>query len=207
MKGKLKTLVIWLAGLAVVAVIVLVGMKNSIVRPFNERRAEEMKTDPVNVEEYYQEKAEIVASYDVKTSENIQTEEQATADMENRGFGEYPVTYSYSIDGEYIEEQEAVNGGEQHPIYQTYYISSAGEIWTVIVINGSIIANPVSYNMQSGQETQLIISETEVITGYDSEYNVFYETLPNESELTVVVVDKIDAAVLDSLTSEVISGL
>lgn len=207
MNSKLKTALIWLAGIAVVALIVFVGMKDSIVRPVNEEKASAMKTDPVDVEEYYKEKSSIVTSYDVKTSDGIQAEKKAVEDIKERGFEQYPVTYDYSIDGEYIKEQEASGSKETHPIYQTYYASSNGELWTIIVINGSIIANPVSYNMQSERGVQLVISESEVITGYDSEKNVFYETIPNESELIVVVVDKIDAATLDSLTVEVINGL
>ena len=45
------------------------------------------------------------------------------------------------------------------------------------------------------------------IIGYDSENNMFYETIPKESELIVKVVDKIDSETLNSLTKEVIAGL
>ena len=54
---------------------------------------------------------------------------------------------------------------------------------------------------------QLVIAESEIITGYDSSNNMFYETIPDESELIAYVVDRIDAETLDSLTVEVISGL
>lgn len=207
MKNKWKKLIIWLAGIAVVAVIVFVGMKDSILRPMIEERANAMKTEPVDVEEYYKEKSEIVASYDVKTSESIQSEKQAVEEMDDRGFGQFPVSYEYSMDGEYVKEQEASNAKEEHPIYQTYYSSANGELWMIIVINGNVIANPISYNMQSERGAQLIFSESEVITGYDNSKNLFYETIPKESELIVHVVDRIDSDTLDSYTIEVINGL
>ena len=207
MNSKWKTALVWLIGIAIVALIVVIGMKDSIVRPMNEEKANAMKSDPVDVEEYYKEKSEIVASYDVKTSENIQSEKQAVESISQRGFEQYPVTYDYSIDGKYLKEQESKSSKDQHPIYQTYYTSANDELWTIIVVNGSIIANPVSYNMQYERGVQFIVSESNVITGYDSANNVFYETIPSESELIVYVVDKIDAETLDALTVEVISGL
>ena len=45
------------------------------------------------------------------------------------------------------------------------------------------------------------------VTEYDSENNMFYETIPKESELIVKIVDKIDSETLNSLTKEVIAGL
>ena len=208
MNSKLKTVLIWLVGIAIVALIILIGMKDSIVRPMIEEKVNE-KIDPIDVEEYYKERAEIVDAYDVATSVNVQSERQAIDDLSDRGFEQYAVIYEYSIDGEYVEEQEALKTKKKkkHPIYQTYYISAADELWTIMVINGSVIANPVSYNMESERGVQLIVSESNVITGYDSANNMFYETIPKESELIVYVVDKIDAATLDTLTVEVISGL
>ena len=66
-----------------------------------------------------------------------------------------------------MKEQEAKSSKEKHPIYQTYYTSVNNEVWTIIVINGSFIANPVSYNAQSERGAQLIVAESIVITGYD----------------------------------------
>lgn len=207
MNSKWKTAIIWLGGIAIIVLIVFIGMKDSIARPINEEKANAMKSDSVNVEEYYKEKSEIVTSYDVKTSDKIKSEKQTVEDINGRGFDQYPISYEYSIDGEYIKEQEALNKKEKHPVYRTYYTSTSGELWTIIVTNGSMVANPVSYNMQSNRGVQLIFAESEIITGYDSQNNMFYETVPKESELIVHVVDKIDAETLDSLTVEVINGL
>ena len=95
MNSKWKTTFVWLIGIAVVALIVFIGMKDSIVRPMNEEKANAMKTEPIDVEAYYREKSEIVASYDVKTSESIQSEEQAIGDLTDRGFTQCPVSYDY----------------------------------------------------------------------------------------------------------------
>jgi hypothetical protein len=43
--------------------------------------------------------------------------------------------------------------------------------------------------------------------GYDSDANMFYETIPHESELIVKTVDRIDAETLDTLTVGVIARL
>ena len=75
-------------------------------------------------------------------------------------------------------------------------------MWIISLIDGDIVANPVSYNMQSALETQLIVSESEIITSYDSSTNKYYKTVPNESTLIVRIVDKIDADTLDTLTIE-----
>jgi hypothetical protein len=207
MNGKWKKVFGWLLGITTAALIVFIGMRDSIVRPMNEEKANAVKTDPIDVKEYYKENAEILAEYDAKTSESIQSEKQVSDDLSERGFTQYLVLYEYSIDGTYVKEQVARNNKKQHPIYQTYYISQADEIWTIIVINGQIIANPVSYNMQSERGVQFIVSESNVITGYDSSNNMFYETIPNESTLMVYVVDKINAETLEKLTVEVIRGL
>lgn len=69
------------------------------------------------------------------------------------------------------------------------------------------MANPVSFNAESELGVQLIIAESEVISCYDSQSNMFYETIPNETELIVKVVDRIDTETLDRLTVEVIKEL
>lgn len=76
-----------------------------------------------------------------------------------------------------------------------------------MAINGHIIAYPVSYNMELETGVETVISESEIIMGFDSETNTFYETIPAESELIVKVIKKIDAETLDSLTKEDIAAL
>lgn len=69
------------------------------------------------------------------------------------------------------------------------------------------MANPVTYNTESGRDVQLLISETETVTSYDSAKNKFYVIIPGESEAIVKTVGRIDAETLDKLTVEVIDEL
>ena len=85
-------------------------------------------------------------------------------------------------------------------MYNTFYCSTAGEFWTITSINGQITANPVSYNFQSELEVPVLISDSEVIISYDNTTNKFYETIPSETALKLIVVDQVDAATLDNLT-------
>lgn len=85
----------------------------------------------------------------------------------------------------------------KHPIYKTSYVTEDDDLWTVYVIDGDIMAKPVSYNMQWPFGAQIILSESEAVTSYDSVTNQFYKTIPNESELLVRVVEKINADTLE----------
>ena len=131
----------------------------------------------------------------------METEADVYNCLRNRGFIEYSVTKEYSMDGNY-EDTTDINADsiEQHPMYNTFYCSTAGEFWTITSINGQITANPVSYNFQSELEVPVLISDSEVIISYDNTTNKFYETIPSETALKLIVVDQVDAATLDNLT-------
>ncbi len=136
------------------------------------------------------------------------TEAEVIELLKERGFTDNPITTEYTADGEMIDKKEVGESDETHPYYQTIFLSETGEYWTIIVMKGSVIANPVGYNMESNAHgAQLILSESEVITSYDSVTNSFYESIPNESELIVKTVDHIDAETLNSLTVEDIEAL
>lgn len=172
----------------------------------------EMGIDDVIVEhpdanEYYANNSTILLETDVKESKQIQTGSEALKGIRDHGFTDFSIIAEYSIEGIYSNSEIMEDSADMHPIYQTFYVSFNEELWTIILINGQIMANPISYNVQSGNEIQLLISENESITSYDSYTNKFYETIPNESELRVMVVDKIDSETLDSLTVEVINQI
>lgn len=210
MSRKWKIAIIWLAGLAIIALIIMVGMKDSIVRPMREQEAAEMQSDYIDADAYYAENSELLSSYDAKESEKVQTEAEAIEDIRDRGFIQESVTYEYNMDGEIADVQnanKASDADEEHPEYETLYTSSAGELWSISVINGSITAYPISYNLESERGVELVVAESEAITCYDGVSNKFYEAIPNESVLMVYVVDKLDAATLDSLTVEVLKGV
>ena len=107
------------------------------------------------------------------------------------------------MDGGYNDETEALETStDKHPMYQTYYVSKNEELFTICVINGSIIVIPVSFNLESDLETELLISESEELTSYVDEVNKFYVTIPKNSVAIVKIVEKINAETLDKLKIE-----
>lgn len=170
--------------------------------------SESPERERTDADEYYAAHATIVSEVAVTESADVQTEQEVQEMVRDRGFTDYPISFEYSMSGEYggtMEVEEA--SAEKHPIYQTYYVSTEGELWTIFVINGAVMANPVTYNTESGRDVQLLISETDTVTSYDSAKNKFYVIIPGESEAIVKTVDRIDAETLDKLTVEVIDEL
>ncbi len=155
----------------------------------------------VDADAYFQNNSSIVSEIEVNDSDKVHTETEVYNDFVGRGFVENPIETDYSMNGDYFESEAISNtSSTKHPYYQTSYITSNGDIWIIIEINGAVMANPVSYNLQSGSNVQVIISETETVTSYDSQTNKFYETIPNESELIVKTIGSIDAETLENLT-------
>ena len=150
---------------------------------------------------YYENNSEVIEVIDAETSDSVLTETEAKVFLEERGFGVYGITYEYSIDGEYLDTTEVVDGSiVKHPMYQTFYLSSSREVWTIYVIDGAIFAYPASFNLESELNVDLLISETETTTSYDDESNKFFVTIPYETTTIVKTVARIDAQTLDSLT-------
>ena len=159
-------------------------------------------------ESYFSQKAEIIRVIDAKQSDDVMTESEAIKFLSDRGFSMYPVTYEFSIDGQLIDEAEAKsNSNVKHPKYRTVYITNNDDIWSVFILNGSVVAYPVSFNMDSQLQAELIISETNTLTSYVGDINQFYVTKPKDSVEIVKTVDKIDSNTLDRLTTEVIKSL
>lgn len=164
--------------------------------------AEKYRVDAPDAEQYYQNNSTIITQIDANKSDDILTESETYAELTRRGFDQYPITTEYSMDGTYSDATDISNdSSDKHPIYQTYYVSDNGDLWTIFVINGSILANPVSYNLQSGRDVQVILSETDTVMSYDSTTNKFYETIPYESALVLITVDIINTETLNTLTA------
>lgn len=209
-------LAMWILLIAVFAGVAIVGLShyNIITIPgINEfldfiglrhetaGSAEEYKVNAPDAESYYKNNSDIIMEIDVNDSNDVLTESEACTEVTERGFEEYPITTEYSMDGVYSDATNiSDNSSNKHPIYQTYYVSNSGDLWTLFVINGSVVANPVSFNIQSELSVQVIISEKDTVTSYDSTTNKFFETIPDESVLLVITVDRIDAETLNSLT-------
>lgn len=175
--------------------------------PVPENTSEDYGIEGINVEEYFQENSEIVAKIPVKDSKTINNEKEALNNYTERGFSECTISTNYDIDGNYGDSVEITDSSEKHPYYETIFVTSTNELWNVMEVNGTIIANPLSYNEQSTRGAPILITEKETITSYDNKENVFYETIPNESEVIVITVDRIDAETLENLTVEEINKL
>lgn len=163
---------------------------------------------PPDADEYFNNNSEVIMVIDANMSDDVLTEAQTVETLTERGFTEFSITSDYTMDGTYYDAADILETStSKHPVYETYYVTGSGDVWTIIMINGRIMANPVSYNLQSNHGVQVIISETDTVTSYDGTTNQFYETIPHDSELIVKIVKRIDAETLESLTYGVIDGL
>ena len=169
---------------------------------------ETYEVEMIDVEAYYEENAKIVNRVSVKESKEIYSEQEVFGLLSARGFTEYEITTEYSMDGEYYDTVNvSKDSKEEHPIYSTYYISEEGIVWNITVVNGTVMAAPVSYNLEQESSVDVILSEKVSITGYDSFTNMFYEIEPKETFANVIKVEVIDSKTLDTLTYEKIEEL
>ena len=169
---------------------------------------ESYEVEMIDVEEYYGKNSTIIEKINVKDSEQIYNEKEVFKLLTDRGFTEYEITTEYSMDGEYYDAVTvSQESKEEHPIYSVYYISDSEIIWNVTVVNDTVMASPISYNLELETGVQVIVSESEYITGYDSVTNMFYEIEPKETFAKVISVEVIDSKTLDELTYEKIEGL
>ncbi len=157
---------------------------------------------------YFEANSQVISVKPAKDSDAVFTESEITENLLERGFGDYPITSDYSMDGEYFEATE-ISGmsSDKHPTYRTFFISEAEDYWTIFVVDGFVVAIPVSYNLQSELDVQVVLSESATVMSYDSVTNKFFETIPNESELIVKTVDRINAETLEKLDMEAIDNL
>ena len=159
-------------------------------------------------EEYYQENSTVVEVIEASRSEETPAEDEVIVMLRERGFTRFPVTYEYAEGGEYEGTTEITGDSKKtHPIYQTYFEAENGDIWTIFVINGSVMANPASYNLRSPHSAQLLFSESEKLTSYDNQTDQYYVTIPNDSAVIVKTVDRIDATTINSITDEEMDNL
>lgn len=136
----------------------------------------------------------------------ILTEKEAKDLLTARNFTD-TATYDYSESGEYIGDTDISDSDDKHPMYNLSYISSNDELWTIMIVNDSLVAYPVSYNIESERNVETIIAESDTITTYYSDTNTFVTSQPTDDVLHVVVVDNIDANTIDQLTIDVLKDM
>lgn len=163
-----------------------------------------------NADEYYEKYAErIISVTAISDSIDVWDKKELSKEMEDRGLSSVSMRAEYTMDGK-ITDDQTEKQVDRSPQYQGIYQSSTGDLWGIIVINGRIMANPVSYNMslveKNSDIAKLVIAENISLMGYDSQSEKFYEMIPFESEIKVKTVDRIDADTLDRLTIEQLSS-
>ena len=146
----------------------------------------------------------VVSQTSISASTTLETGAEAYSELRSRGFTQYPITASYGEDGSFSREEQEVSAvsGEKHPIYETFYVTSDGAAWTIMSINGKIIANPLSWNADEYWQTMHLVSETNTFIQFDGATKTFIEVVPNPSEVYIKTVARIDAATLEGLTVE-----
>ena len=159
--------------------------------------------NPSKAEEYYWSQAKVYGETDAKESEDVKTEKTAIEYFTERGFNQYPIEFEYSINGTAGETKNASEtSNEKHPMYRTLYMTESGEIWVLYLVNGTIIANPLSFNYQSSLPGPLYFTETGMLTSYDNDSNKYFDIIPLESVAIIKKVQTINAELLNSLTVE-----
>lgn len=155
------------------------------------------------VDEYYLNNSEKIVSVEVVDETNTLSEAEVFAMLTKRGFVDYPITYSYDMNGKYVgEAMISENSAEKHPMYQMVYETNNGEVWSIYVIGKSIITCPVGYLYENCTEIEYLFSETNSITSYDDNLNEFYMTVPKNSIAKLIIVDNIDAETIAKYTYE-----
>ena len=157
---------------------------------------------------YYKENSEkIIEIVDASNPDNLLSGAEAVALLKSKGFGEYPVTVYYDINGEYIDETEVDSKStDYYPMYHTFYVSETDVLWKVMVIGKSVVAVPMSYMMEIDTKAQIMFSESESIVSYNIDDMVFYITIPKKSAVDVNVFDMLNAESLKNITNEEIAN-
>ena len=152
------------------------------------------------VDEYYLENSEKIVSIDVVKEDNALSEKEVCTLMEERGFNQYPIVFEYDLEGNYVGEKNVRKDSDiKHPMYQTFYVTNNGDIWSVFVIGKKIIANPAYYNVSTDEEKQILIAEEGTLTSYDDESNQFYVTVPKSNIVELNKITKINAMTIDKI--------
>ena len=163
--------------------------------------------DPEDPASYYLSNSHVYKQIKASTSSDALSESAITESIQNRGFEEYQITTTYSMDGEFFLEKEVTgDSDEAHPSYDIIYITPDEHIWVIYNNNGDFMANPLFYNAES-TKPELLISEHDYLTSYDSESDSFYHLIPGEELSRISTVKRIDAETLNPLTKEKLEQL
>ena len=206
-KKKWPIVVIIAVAVIVAGVVLLVSFNGSDKKePTSDsdvRQASRPVEEEEDIDAYFQERGQIIRRISADSSQSVLAESAVVNKLQSRGFTQSDITTEYTMDGTWSKATPVTGDAiARHPVYTTYYVTKAEEVWTLTDINGSLFAYPVSFNLDSGLSAQVILSETQIITSYDSHGDMFYETIPDPSALIVKTVPRIDAETLEKITAE-----
>ena len=166
------------------------------------------KVSPPDADDYFSQNSTVNSNLTVKDSAAVSSEKEVCTNFKNRGFDINFITYSHTMEGEYVGDTKVSSySSTKHPMYQSYYITPSGDLWILIEANSTVCAIPVFYNEQSGTGVPVIISETDTITSYDSTLNKYYINTPDSNVAIIKTVDEINAQTLQNLTTGGIDSL
>ena len=160
------------------------------------------------IQSFFESNAELQSMESVTESDHMLTEAEVKTLLEERGFTTSAITWEYSASGEFTDETEVSEESKQkHPMYRTLYSSAAGVTWVIYVIGDDVIANPVDYNLYVNSDVGFLVAESETLTSYSEDTNLFYYTDPDDSAVKTQVVECVNAETLDTITVESVCNL
>ena len=145
--------------IGIIAFALICGITTVFIVSLLNKNEGDIELTDIDAEAYYEKNSTIIEKLPVKDSSEVLTEDQAIQVFHERGFNQNKVLAEYSMNGEYqpaFEISGATN--KKYPKYIYYYTTQSGDFWTILIYNGQILANPLSYNLQSGKSVQLIVS-------------------------------------------------
>ena len=86
-------------------------------------------------------------------------------------------------------------------MYQTSYVNANNEIWNIYIVNGEVMAEPLSFDLMNAFGSRIMFTETDHLTSYDSANNQFITSVPKEDELKMYTVDRLDADFMEKNTA------
>ena len=159
-------------------------------------------------DEYYHNTSEKIVSTEYANENNSLSEAEVFALLTEKNLNQHPISYEYDINGNYIDETTIdKNSNVKHPMYQTMYVTSEGEVWNIFIVGKTIYASALSYYYETDTEIEYIFGETETLICYAEDTNKYYITIPKNTVVAYNVINSVDAETLDKFTFEEIDKL
>lgn len=195
---------------AVFNVMDVIGIKNKDSKSINinqyldySNNSRTSKEEKIDAETYYNKYSKVINRENLNKSKEMMSEEEAYDIFQSYGFTECIIISEYTETGEYIGPNEIVPfSSNKHPVYRSDYVDEKGNVFEIYLIDGCLMANPVSFNSKTETNTKVVVSSAETLKSYDCETKTFYETMPENSIIKVQEVLDSYTETLDELVFE-----